>query len=107
MKTIRRVSQGGDILLNNGLSPKIGVAAVTKRNLKPEELIKKGIGSFQVRGEAIRLSEEPNHIPIGLLRDAVVKRPIEPGQILTFDDVEIEESTALRAWRASCAEATI
>jgi predicted homoserine dehydrogenase-like protein len=32
------------------------------------------------------------------LSDAVITRPVKEGQILTFDDVEIPQSLALRAW---------
>ncbi|MDQ0206914.1 NAD(P)-dependent oxidoreductase [Alkalicoccobacillus murimartini] len=101
LKTIRRVHRGESVLLNNGATPRVGVAAVSKRNLNPEEVIPKGIGSFQVRGEVVCLDQEPDHIPIGLLRNAVLKRQVEEGKILTMDDVELEESAATRAWFAS------
>ena len=65
----------------------------------PGEVIRRGMGSFEVRGSAVRIAESPAHIPIGLLADAVVKRRIEPGQPISFDDVVIPESLALRAWR--------
>lgn len=98
LKTIRRVLSGGGVLLNNGETPNFSVAAVAKRNLQAGEHIVKGIGSFQVRGIAVEIARHPNHVPIGLLTDAVLLRPIEEGQIITFDDVEIPESLALEAW---------
>jgi hypothetical protein len=33
--------------------------------------------------------------------NAHIKRKVEPGQIITFDDVDIPESLALKAWNES------
>ena len=60
-----------------------------------EWLIERGIGGFQFRGEAIKLAEHPDHVPIGLLRKTALKRAVEPGQIITFDDIDILPSRAL------------
>ena len=98
LKTIRRVINGGKVLLNNSQEPSLSVGAIAKRNIKPGEKITQGIGSFQVRGEALRISENKGHIPIGLLQDAIITKPIELGQFITFDDVEIPNSLALQAW---------
>ncbi|MBK3867286.1 NAD(P)-dependent oxidoreductase [Pseudomonas stutzeri] len=94
-KTVRRVLGGGGVLLNNSTQPTLGVAAIAKRTMKAGELIERGIGGFQFRGEAIRLAEHPDHVPIGLLRKTALKRAVEPGQIITFDDIDILPSRAL------------
>ena len=94
-KTIRRVLAGGGVLLNNSTSPTLGVAAIAKRAMRPGELIERGIGGFQFRGEAVKLASNPDHVPIGLLRKTVLKRAVEPGQIITFDDVDFLPSRAL------------
>lgn len=98
-KTIRQVLNGGGVLLNNGDNPQISVATIAKRRLIPGEVLKRGVGSFSVRGEAINISENPEHVPIGLVFDVVMKRFVEPGGIVTFDDIEIPESQALVAWK--------
>lgn len=98
-KTIRQVLRGEGVLLNNSKDPKISVATIAKRRLVPGEIIKRGIGSFEVRGEAIKIADNPHHVPIGLVFDVVLKRYVEPGQIISFDDIEIPESQALVAWR--------
>ena len=92
--TLRRAMQGQPVLLNNSATPTIGVAAVAKRRLNAGERIETGIGSFQVRGTAVRFCDEPRHLPIGLLYGATVTRPVEPEQMLTVDDVDLPDSYA-------------
>lgn len=94
-KTVRRVLAGGGVLLNNSVSPTLGVAAIAKREMKAGEMIGRGIGGFDVRGEAVKLADELDHVPIGLLRNTVLKRAVEPGQLITFDDIEVQPSRVL------------
>ncbi|MBA1274100.1 NAD(P)-dependent oxidoreductase [Stutzerimonas azotifigens] len=94
-KTVRRVLAGGGVLLNNSTAPTLSVGAVAKRAMKPGELIERGIGGFQFRGEAVKIANNPDHVPIGLLRKTALIRPVEPGQMITFDDVDILPSRAL------------
>lgn len=98
IKTIRRVVDGGDRLIDNSANPRVGVAAVAKRRLDPGTGIERAIGSFQVRGEAVLIAEAPEHVPIGLLAGAVVQRTVEEGETVGRDDVEIPESLAARCW---------
>jgi predicted homoserine dehydrogenase-like protein len=90
-KTLRRVINGGGVLLNNSTAPTLGVAAIAKVALKAGETI----AGYQVRGEVLLLSSNPEHVPIGMLNNAVLRRAVEPGQVITFDDVEIPQSRAL------------
>lgn len=53
---------------------------------------------MKIRGEAINIGQQPDHVPIGLMSKAHLKRDIEPGQIITFADVDLPESLALGAW---------
>jgi predicted homoserine dehydrogenase-like protein len=94
-KTLRRVINGGGVLLNNSTAPTLGVTAIAKVALKAGETIARGIGGYQVRGEVLLLSSNPEHVPIGMLNNAVLRRAVEPGQLITFDDVEIPQSRAL------------
>lgn len=98
-RTIRRVVDGGPPLLDNSRHPRIGVAAVAKRPLEPGHLIRRGIGSFELRGEAVQIARHPRLLPIGLVTDAVVRRSVAVGQQLEMDDVEIPDSLAFTAWR--------
>jgi predicted homoserine dehydrogenase-like protein len=100
MKTVKRVFDGGPVLLDNSSRPRISVATIAKRDIKKGTVIKKGIGSFDVRGEAIRIKENKNHLPIGLCSNVTINRDIKAGETLTLDDVEMEESLALTAWKS-------
>ena len=100
IKTIKRVLANGGVLLNNSKNPKISVATIAKKDLKIGDKIEKGIGSFDVRGEAIKIENHPNHIPIGLVSSVKIKRKVKKGEILTFDDVEIPQTKALNAWKS-------
>ncbi|MGF1642168.1 MAG: SAF domain-containing protein [Thiotrichales bacterium] len=75
------------------------MAAIAKRELKKGEHLPYAIGSFAVRGEAIRVESCRDHVPIGILENAVIKQSLEPGQIVTWDDVELPESLALNICR--------
>jgi predicted homoserine dehydrogenase-like protein len=103
MKTIRRVLNGGGVLLNNSLAPTVSVASIAKRELAPGERIYKGSGSFEFRGITVRIADHPNHVPIGLLRHAVLRRKVEAGVMLHGDDIDVPESLGIRAWFESIA----
>ncbi len=98
LKTIKRVLDGGGPLINNSINPMISVAAIAKRGMIAGERIYKASGSFEFRGAAVQIEDYPDHVPIGLLNQAVLKRSIEPGGIVRFEDVELPESLALKAW---------
>ena len=97
LRTIRRVVDGRGILLNNSSDPRINVAAIAKRDLKPGYGIGTAIGGFDLRGEAVSFEEAPDAVPMGLLKGAKITTRVEKGQILGWDDVEIPDSLALRA----------
>ncbi len=100
MKTVKRVLSGGTVLLDNSKNPKISVATIAKKDIKKGTVIKKGIGSFEVRGECIRIVENKQHLPIGLCSNVTINRDIKAGEVLTLDDVELEDSLALTAWNS-------
>lgn len=99
LKTIKSIVHQKRVLLNNSDTPRISVATVAKRQLEPGTKIKQGIGSFDVRGVGIEIVNNAGHLPIGLVSNAVIKRRIEPEQMLSVEDVDIPESLAFRAWR--------
>ena len=92
---------GGPALLTNSRRPTISVAAIAKRKLKPGERIAKGIGSFDLRGETVRISHHPQHVPIGLVCDAVIRRRVDADQPLTMDDIDLPDNLATQSWLAT------
>lgn len=98
-KTIRRALEGRAPLLTNSANPVVSVGAVAKHDMKAGTKVPYGIGSFDFRGKAVRIREHAGHLPIGLLRDAVLAHDVEKGQLLTFDDVELTHVTAVSMWK--------
>ena len=96
-KTIRRVLNGGGVLLNNTTTPQVTVVAIAKKDLQVGDKIQRGIGGFEVRGIATKFSSHPNAVPIGLLENVTMVKRVEAGAILTFDDIDIPDSLALTA----------
>lgn len=100
-KTLRRALRGEAPLLTNSTRPRVSVAAMAKRDLKAGELIPCGIGSFDVRGVAVGIADRPDHVPIGLMSNAVVTKEIRQGEFVSFEDVELPRSLALSAYLSS------
>ena len=98
MKTIDRVIGGGRVLINNSLRPRISVAGIAKRDLPAGYVIKKAIGSFDIRGEAVNIADQPNHIPIGLVQNARLEKDVRAGEMISFERASIPESLALYCW---------
>ncbi len=93
-KTIRRVMAGDPPLLHNSAHPTIGVAAVAKTDLLPGDELGYGIGSYKVRGEAVRMVDAPKHVPLGILSGAQMTRRVARGETITIDDVDLPDSNA-------------
>ena len=98
-KTIREALLGATPLLNNGPRPTVSVAAIAKRDLAAGERIARGMGGFDLRGEAVLAEAAPGHVPLGIVLDGVVRRPVAAGAILGWDDMELPDSLALRLTR--------
>lgn len=99
VKTVRRVLNGGGILLNNSVSPRVGMAALAKKDLPAGQDFVQACGSFELRGQAVALKDRPGHVPIGLLNHAVLRRPVARDQLVQWDDIELPDSLAVRAWK--------
>src|SRR5690554_6614072 len=97
--TVLNLLNRKEILMDNGSCPRISVGSIAKKKLKAGSVLDKAIGSMEVRGEAIEIASHPKHVPIGLMAQAHFRRDVEPGQLITFDDVEIQDSLAYKAWK--------
>jgi predicted homoserine dehydrogenase-like protein len=93
-----------EILLDNGSVPSVSVGTIAKKNLASGSVIDKGIGGMEVRGEAIKIADFTNHVPIGLMSKVELKRNIEEGELITFDDINIPDSMALDAWKTTISD---
>ena len=100
VKTIKRVLDGGGVLLDNSKNPTISVGTIAKRDIKAGTKIKKGIGSFDVRGEAITIRGNESHVPVGLFSNVTLLRDIKEGEMIHFDDVDMPDTLALNAWKS-------
>ena len=97
-KTLTRVANQLPPLLTNSPSPRYGVGAVAKRELKTGTRLTQGIGSFDVRGVAYRLSDREDLVPIGLLQDAELRRAVAEGEPIKLTDVALQDTAAHRLW---------
>lgn len=97
-RTIRRMLNGGPVLLNNGANPKVHVVAVAKRDLPAGHVIKTAIGGKDVRGEAVAIVETPDAVAMGLLTNARLRHSVAKGQVVHISDVDVPDSLAKTAW---------
>lgn len=98
-KTILRAIETKRELLNNSSNPSAGVIAICKTTLRKDDTITKAIGGFDVRGEATNWESHKDYVPIGLLSNARLKRNLEPGDIISWDDVELVDNYGLQIAR--------
>lgn len=97
----------GEILLDNGKVPSVSVGAIAKKDLFKGSVIDKGTGGMEVRGEALKIEDAMDHVPIGLLSNAELKRNIEQGELITFDDIHVPDSLALTAWKSTLTDLSL
>lgn len=102
--TILNLLDKKEILLDNGSCPTVSVASIAKTKLRSGSVLDKAIGSMEVRGEVVEISAEPSHVPIGLMTNVRLRRDVEPGHLITYDDVEIPDTLAYTAWKETIKE---
>lgn len=95
LRTIEAVLSGAPELLNNGSEPAVGIRSMAKRSLPAGHLIKRGLGSFDLRGEAMALEDFGDCVPLGLVEQCTLREPLEAGECLTWDHVSLPASFAL------------
>ena len=98
VKSIRGLYENRDVLLNNGINPKYSVAAICKRDMEAGSYLAQGIGGFDVRGSSVAIKDNLDHVPIGLIQKATLKRKVERGQQIEWDDLDIPDSRAKEIW---------
>lgn len=98
--SIDRLINGSSGLLQAPAKMSWSVAAIAKTDLEPGDRIDRGVGSFAVRGQAISINDHPDHVPIGLIENAVVARNISRGQMIAYDDLEVPDDCPISMWQA-------
>jgi predicted homoserine dehydrogenase-like protein len=104
--TIFNLLNKKEILIDNGPCPTVSVASIAKKKLTAGSELDQAIGSMEVRGEVVEILTQPAHVPIGLMNGVRLKRDVEPGQLITFDDVDVPDSLAYTAWKETIKEST-
>lgn len=77
------------------------VSAIAKRNLNPGEILD-GEGGYTVSGglRPATISVKEGHLPLGLAHRLKLVRPVKDGMPVTYDDVEIDRTSAAFRLRA-------
>lgn len=91
--SIARAAIHGDTTVATDRPPTAETVTYAKRGLEAGETID-GLGGFSVYGiiETAAEAGRQNMLPLGLAPGAVLKRSVELGQPVTYDDVDLDES---------------
>ena len=104
-RTLREAVDGYPPLLTNARKPVATIAAIAKRPLPRGTRIETALGGFDLRGEAMEITDLPVAVPISLLDGARLTRDLAPGDVVTRADVEMPETLADRLYREAVAAA--
>jgi len=74
--------------------PVAEVLTMAKRTLKPGDVLD-GFGGFTFRGIMDRATEAAGALPVGLAPGAKLKRKVWTGKVITYEDVELDESSTV------------
>lgn len=72
------------------------VVSMAKKNMNPGEKID-GIGGYTIRGysDNAKDAKRDNLVPIGLMQNAIVTKEIKTGDLVTYDHVQLDESSLI------------
>ena len=72
------------------------VCSMSKKDMAPGDVID-GIGGYTVRGYADIATDarRDNLVPIGLIQGAIVQKPLKIGDLITYDDVQLNEASLI------------
>ena len=100
LETLVSIAAGKPPLINNGIFPSTTVVAIAKRDLPVGTYIEKGIGSFDLRGEARTIDDAGlDYAPITLVANARMINEVPRGEAIRFSDIEIPDTAALRLYQ--------
>jgi predicted homoserine dehydrogenase-like protein len=90
--SVARAAIYGEPTIVSRKVPTAEVAAVAKRDLEPGDKLG-GIGSTDYYGCVYAATEAKEMLPLGLAAKARVKRPVERGDVILSEDVELAEDS--------------
>lgn len=92
--SIARMVLFNDVVIAPMAGPVVEVITVAKTDLQAGRKLD-GLGGYDTYGqcENSSVSRQENLLPIGLAEGAVLKRDIDRDQCITFDDVQLDESS--------------
>lgn len=96
-RTIMDLAVNKESILNSNYW-NVYVAAYAKRNLKQGEKLD-SIGGNCYFGVALNNTEGRPWIPVGIAENAIITSPVNKGEPISIDSVEIEESTIYNFWK--------
>lgn len=96
--SIARACLFGDTVLASIDGPRVGVAAVAKRDLVPGDRITE-FGGYETYAlaENYDVIEHEHLLPLGLALDCTIRRPVARDTVLTFADVDIPQGRLVDA----------
>lgn len=99
--TIARAAIFRDATITPIAGPVVEVVALAKKDLSKGEIIDE-IGGYCVYGvcENHKIARKENLLPVGLAEDAILNKDIPKDQVITFDDVKIQEGKlSMKLWK--------
>jgi predicted homoserine dehydrogenase-like protein len=99
-KSIRRLLVSGQSTMDNTMEPIADTIAVAKKDLEAGSVLD-GMGGYCYYGliENRNTVVSESLVPIGLVKDAVLTRPIRRDAPLRLDDLQLPENTVTQLWR--------
>lgn len=97
--SIARLVDFNDVTLDAEFGMKVEVVAIAKKDLIPGDVLD-GIGGYSVYGECedVQIARENFSLPIGISDGVTVKKRIKKDELVTFDDVNIDNIELLDAY---------
>ena len=99
--TMIRMAEGRGPLMKHSRKPELTVGTIAKTALPKGLPVTQAAGSFEFRGEAMRLTDAPDAVPIGLMEHCVLREALEPGQVVKWSDVDLSKDASVALWKAT------
>ncbi|MEO0693658.1 MAG: NAD(P)-dependent oxidoreductase [Pseudomonadota bacterium] len=99
--TMIRMAEGRGPLMKHSRKPQLSVGTIAKRALPKGTKVHQAAGSFDFRGEAMTLASASDVVPIGLMEHCVLREALEPGQAVTWSDVDLSKEASVALWKAT------